>query len=166
MTDKRKPPAPCTQAIFDEIIAALYQGTTLAQWLEIYKDNPDYPTRSAIMSYVNADNARKGLYALAREGCADSLAEQVVVASDSNSLDPQRARNRMTGRQWLAAKIKPKVYGDKLDLDITGRIDVSTAILAARKRAQLPDNNNIIDITPTDIQSDVLENNPPVDPFS
>lgn len=169
MTEERKAPAPCTQAIFEDIIIALHQGVTLSQWLDKHREIIEYPTRSAIMRFINADNARKARYASAREDCADALAEDVVRIADS-TLDPQRAANGMKSRQFLASKLKPKVYGDKLDLEVTGRIDVQTAILAARKRSQVIEHDNIIDITTTDIQSDddskLLENKPYIDPFS
>lgn len=89
------------------------------------------------MDYINADNGRISTYARARESLADSLAEQVITEADNTVTDPSRAANRMKARQFLASKLKPKVYGDKLDVDIKGTLDVGAAILAARQRARL-----------------------------
>jgi hypothetical protein len=30
---------------------------------------------------------------------------------------------QIEARKWVAAKLRPKVYGDKLDVDITGALD-------------------------------------------
>lgn len=163
MMDQRKPRSPCTPDIFEAIIAYLYAGILPAQVVELNQNNDNYPTLSTIHKYAIADNTRKKVYTDAREACADMLAEQVIVAADS-TLDPQRASNRMKSRQWLAAKLKPKVYGDKLDLDIKGSIDIKAAVLAARRRS------NIIDVTPgsellTNGNDETIDNGF-VDPFS
>lgn len=137
MTNIRKLPAVCTPEIYELVIDSLHQGITVAKLLMDNENNPEFPARGTIMKYINADNARKQNYARAREDCADSLAEQVITEADSTITDPARAANRMKARQFLASKLKPKVYGDKLDIDMTGRIDVATAITAARERARL-----------------------------
>lgn len=137
MTEQRKQQAKCTQDIFQRIVDALHTGTTLAKFLLDNENDPNIPSRSCIMAFVNADNANKAVYARAREDCADALAEQVITEADSTTTDPARASNRMKARQFLASKLKPKVYGDKLDVDIKGTLDVGAAILAARQRARL-----------------------------
>lgn len=170
MTKHSKERVACSPAVFEAMIDALYQGITVVQFIESNRDNPDFPSESALRAYARSDSARKSIYASAREGCADALAEQVVLSADSNTLDPQRARNRMNGRQWLAAKLQPKVYGDKLDIDLNNKIDVSIAITQARARAQVIEHTPQFNITTSDIESEdnasVLETNPVIDPFS
>lgn len=137
MTNTRKPRAYMTKELFEEIITAMHAGIPLGKWLESKANNPEIPARSEIMQFINADNGFKTIYTHAREDCADALAEQVVSEADNLIVDPARSSNRMKARQWLASKMKPKVYGDKLDVDIKGTLDVGAAILAARQRARL-----------------------------
>lgn len=148
MTDKRKSPVACTSEIYELVISSLHQGITLAKLLQDNENNLEFPSRGCILTFINADNARKSAYAHAREDCADSLAEQTLIEADNILTDPARASNRVKARQWLASKIKPKVYGDKLDVDITGKIDVSSAILLARQRINRLPEPMIIDQEP------------------
>lgn len=148
-----------TPAIYQLFIDSLMEGITPAQLVEKDREKGELPSLPTFYKYINADNARIKEYALARERCADIMADQVVVAADS-TLDPQRAANRMKGRQWWASKAKPKVYGDKLDIDLNQRVDVSIAIQAARARAQLPG------LEPLTIDNEPQEEQAVVDPFT
>lgn len=151
---------------FQELIRAMYDGTTPTQWLDKQRELGNPISRTAVNNYKNADSTRKAEYMLAREGCADALAEDVVKISDEG-LDPQRTANRMNSRKWLAAKLKPKEYGDKLDIDVKGQIDIQSAVLAGRRRIQTLDNVTFNDATTTDRQSDVaLLPSDAIDPFS
>lgn len=147
-----------TPELFSNLIEAMFKGVTVSQWLDIQYDLGQPVSRTALTNYINSDSANKNAYALAREACADALAEDVVRLAD-NGLDPQRTANKMKARQWLAAKYKPKDYGDKLDLDVKGQIDVMAAVLAGRRRIQQLDSSAIID------QPGVLAL-PDIDPFS
>jgi hypothetical protein len=52
----------------------------------------------------------------------------------------QRARLRIDTRKFLMSKLAPRVYGDKLDLNLSGAVEVSSlsdAELEARTRARL-----------------------------
>lgn len=160
---QRKSPAQVTPDMFEDVLQALKCGTTVKQFVRLHKDRPEIPTADTIYDYCLADSERKRRYTLAREQCAHAVADDVIDIAD-NERDPQTARNRMNSRQWLAGKILPKVYGDKLDVDVSGRIDVTSAIVLARQRA-----GQLIDVTPqstlitSDTQSDVIEH---IDPFS
>jgi phosphoenolpyruvate-protein kinase (PTS system EI component) len=54
-----------------------------------------------------------------------------------NEPDVNRARLIIDTDKWLASKLVSKVYGDKLDVSIDHRIDISDALAAARSRATL-----------------------------
>lgn len=43
-------------------------------------------------------------------------------------------KNRADGRKWIASKLRPKVYGEKLELDGNLKVDIGAALDAARKR--------------------------------
>ena len=52
--------------------------------------------------------------------------------------DVQRARLISENIRWAAGKLHPKVYGDKLDLTITERVDLGSALAEARARILRP----------------------------
>lgn len=71
-------------------------------------------------------------YARAREAQADKLAEDIIAIADDSSRDVyrdengnertdsevvQRSKLRVDARKWLAGKMAPKKYGDRLNLD-------------------------------------------------
>jgi hypothetical protein len=73
------------------------------------------------------------MYARAKEQQADLLAEEIIEIADDSSKDLQgyddynnpienkefvnRSKLRVDARKWVASKLKPKKYGDKLELD-------------------------------------------------
>lgn len=51
--------------------------------------------------------------------------------------DVNRARLIIDTQRWMASKLVPKVYGDKLDINVTQTIDIGSALAEARSRSQL-----------------------------
>lgn len=62
-------------------------------------------------------------YARAREDQADYIAEEVIEIADDPELEPNDKRVRVDARKWLASKYRPKVYGDKIQTEHSGKID-------------------------------------------
>lgn len=70
--------------------------------------------------------------------------------------DVNRARLMIDTDKWLASKLIPKVYGDKLDITIEARVSIRGAIERARLRGQLRptcDSADIIDVQVIDSQA-------------
>lgn len=91
------------------------------------------PSMSTVFNWL-ADKTKPEFleqYARAKEEAADALADDIQDISDKvlqKVYDPASARVAMDGKKWIAAKLKPKRYGDKLDLDanISGNITINT----------------------------------------
>ena len=67
-------------------------------------------------------------YARARQEQADALADSVVHIADTTD-DPNKARLQIDARKWYAGKVRPKVYGEGIQLrhanaDGTGPVQV------------------------------------------
>jgi len=77
-------------------------------------------------------------YARATEIRADLMADEVITIADCEVTDPQRARNQMQARQWLASKQHSRRYGDRIDLNVSQTLDVSVTLAEARARLQRP----------------------------
>lgn len=69
----------------------------------------------------------------ARAAQADAWADEIIEIADTES-DAQRAKNRVDARKWLAAKMRPSVYGERLELGITQKVDLAGALADARAR--------------------------------
>jgi len=101
--------------------------------------------------WINEDLALCQLYARAREDQADVLFDEAIEISDDSSEDDifieadtkegksakrvannefiQRSKLRVDTRKWAASKLKPKKYGDKLDINPTGPIEVRLTVV-------------------------------------
>jgi hypothetical protein len=67
----------------------------------------------------------------AKEEAADALAEDIIEIADEARqmrIDPNSARVAIDAYKWTASKLKPKKYGDKVDLTTNGK-DMPTPIL-------------------------------------
>src|SRR5260370_31620335 len=68
----------------------------------------------------------------AREERGDVLAREILEIADAPCADQvavQRARNRIDTRKWLAAKLAPRKYGDRVEHDHKGGLKFQPAVL-------------------------------------
>lgn len=66
-------------------------------------------------------------YDRARELQADYLAEQVLEIADKAAVRPNKAkstaaRNQMDARKWYAGKVRPKRWGDRVDVNVEAQV--------------------------------------------
>ena len=96
------------------------------------------PSEGTVRGWVIADEAFGTQYTQAREAGMEALADEILQIADSQEGDVlvkedgtaivnhdaiQRAKLRVDTRKWIMSKIAPKKYGDRLDLNHSGRID-------------------------------------------
>ena len=107
-----------TQELADEICEHLAEGKSLRAWcLE-----PGRPSPPLVRKWLanDANEWFRAQYARAREEQADTLFNDILDIVDQAE-DPQIARLRMDARKWMAGKLRPKVYGEKVELG--GKVD-------------------------------------------
>ena len=109
-------PSSYTQKIADEICERLANGESLRKICL----TPDMPDKATVFRWLANDPKFRDQYAHARETQADVLADEIIDIADGKraeyeggEADVQRDRLAMDARKWVAAKLKPKVYGDK-----------------------------------------------------
>lgn len=83
---------------------------------------PGMPKESTIHQWLNKHEEFAELYARARLRRADKFADELIEIADTDE-DAARARNRIDVRKWSAAKLNPKVYGDRTTIAGTGDKD-------------------------------------------
>lgn len=91
----------------------------------------DMPDARTVYRWLEAHAEFRQQYARAREDQADALAEEILEIADDGRNDTYltedgaelvnhdhiaRSRLRVDARKWLASKMAPKKYGDKLEL--------------------------------------------------
>ena len=97
--------------------------------------------------WLRRDPDLKARYIRAVEDRADRLAEELIQLADtpmpagldgpSSSAWVQLLRVRIDVRKWAASKLKPKAYGERLDVSLTEtRISISAALGEAQRRLQ------------------------------
>ena len=91
----------------------------------------DMPSCVTVYAWLNKNAEFLKMYTRAKDDQADTLTDQMLdiadgVPADSNEV--AKARLQIETRKWTASKLKPKKYGDKLDLD--AKITASVVIMA------------------------------------
>lgn len=115
-------PTTYTDAIAAKICSALADGKSLRSVCEA----DDMPDKATVLRWL-ADEARAEFcdqYARARETQADLHAETMLEIADEEAEDATavaRNRLRVDTRKWLASKLAPKKYGDKITAEHTGK---------------------------------------------
>lgn len=117
-------PSDYTQEMADFICAELADGKSLRS---ICRDSEDLNT-GKVMRWLASNKDFQEQYARARELQADALfdetldiADQYDSAKDASTPDViNRAKLRIDTRKWIAGKLRPKKYGDKIQQEHTG----------------------------------------------
>ena len=79
------------------------------------------PDRRTVLRWLEADQELATKCARARELQADSIFDELrEIAEDGNPEDVQRAKLRVSTLQWMAAKLAPKRYGEKIQAEHSG----------------------------------------------
>jgi hypothetical protein len=140
---KPRPSAPLVQVAkaftpeqrehwFTGLCVHLVEGGSLRSFV---RDHPDGPAHATWFEWLAGDAMMADRYALARERSADTLAEDCVLIADevkdAGHMDSARvnaARLRVDARKWVASKLKPKVYADRLETVASGALTVKHEI--------------------------------------
>jgi hypothetical protein len=122
-----------TVELAEKICFELAQGKSLRTVCKM----DGIPDGSTIFSWFRLHEEFSKQYARAKQEAADAMAEDILDISDDNSEDEetrinsktgekyqvvnqdniQRARLRVDTRKWLMAKMKPKKYSERLELE-------------------------------------------------
>jgi len=137
----------------DAIAAKICERLADGESLRSICDDEDMPAQSTVFKWLSDNTSFSEQYARAREAQADALFDDILTIADDGRNDwmekvnadgenigwqvngeaTRRSQLRIDARKWMAGKLKPKKYGDKLDLNVSGNLDtVSEDQLNAR----------------------------------
>ena len=120
-----------------EIISRIIAGETLRGVCE----DEDIPSKDVVYGWLALDQAFSDAYARAREHQVMQWADEIIeIADDSladfietvgadgevdrefNTEHVQRSRLRIDARKWVMSKVAPRVFGDKIDVNMTAKV--------------------------------------------
>ena len=146
-----------TEEIGEDICVRLADGESLRS---ICSDD-DMPNRATVFRWLLRDDpefeAFRDQYTRAREMQADAHADDIQDIADDGTNDwmekfdkdgnsigwqingeaVQRSKLRVDARKWTASKLKPKKYGDKIDVTSGGEAIAPTETEAAVRLAKI-----------------------------
>jgi hypothetical protein len=144
--------------LWPEILREIGNGASLIKAI----NKPGYPTYDSVQKNMRANPEIRRLYEEAIEIRADHLAESLIDISEEQppeDLDGPRLnawinqmKIRIDTRKWTAAKLRPKSWGERVDVSVTHtQISINEALKSAESRLL----DNVTDITPN-IPKDTL----------
>ena len=132
--------AEFSQELFDRICERIADGESL----RTICSEADMPNKATVFRWMGSDETLSDQYARAREAQADAIFDEILdIADDArndwmardgeddkggyglNGEHIQRSKVRIEARKWMAGKLKPKVYGDKIDHNVGGGLTIS-----------------------------------------
>lgn len=145
-----------SEAIADAICERIADGESLRDICQ----SDDMPARSTVFKWLSEQPSFSDRYTRAREEQADAIFDEALSIADDarndwmerhnqdgesvgwqlNGEHVQRSRLRIETRKWVAGKLRPKVYGDKVSLagdpenpitvDVRGDVERFTSAIA------------------------------------
>ncbi len=93
------------------------------------------PDRSTVYGWVLDVPEFATAYSRARELAAHALADDLIAISDTATAEnAQAVRTQITTRQWVLARMLPRVYGDKITADVTLSATLEQLVLKSLER--------------------------------
>jgi hypothetical protein len=135
-------PSEYSQEVAAAICGRLADGEPLTK---ICKDEA-MPVTSTVYKWMMQNPEFASAYARAREEQADTYADDIVSIADDARNDTQvdddgntivdfdhiqRAKLRVDARKWVAAKLKPKKWGDKVAHEHSGAVTLEGLVANA-----------------------------------
>lgn len=130
------------QALWPVILGDIANGASLSAAIQRLDPAPSYWWAK---DWLRRDPELKARYIEAVEDRADRLAEELIELADQpipTGLDGpgmsawvQKLRVQVDVRKWAASKLKPKAYGERLDVTVAPtQISITAALEEANRR--------------------------------
>ena len=129
------------ETVWPAVLADIASGASLTSALRNVKPSPSYWWAK---DALRRDPDLRARYAEACEDRADRLAEELLELADTPIPDfldgpgksawVQQLRLRVDARKWISCKLKPRQYGDRIDLEVRHTSISITAALAEAER--------------------------------
>lgn len=122
----------------DAIIHGMTKGLRLGEQLDLY--GMDAHKFFDILT-LYPDVHQK--YHSAQKIKSELLIEEIIHIADTEP-DVQRSTIMVNTRKWYASKMIPNKYGDKIEVNVSGSIDLNQAIMDAKQRVEKIEDAQIV----------------------
>ena len=110
--------------IFNEELAdTICERLALGESLRAICRDEHMPGMATIFRWLGANERFRDQYAHAREAQADALADDILDIADTaeeTNEAVRKAQLRIESRKWIASRLKPKKYNDRVINEVTG----------------------------------------------
>lgn len=137
-------PRAYSEALWDGLFNDVAHGAAFTSALRACAGAPSYPAAKRLLASDPALNAR---YRAALEDRADSLIDQMLDLADTPIPENLEAAERgafishlklrLDTRRYLASKLFPRQYGERLEVGVTHQISILAALAAGEARVGL-----------------------------
>jgi hypothetical protein len=135
---------PDSHPVWAEILDRVTSGKSLSSAIK----DKGMPVWSTVQLRIATDESFRSKYDDAVQARADRLAEEILELADADmpnwlegpgaSAWVQQKRLQVDARKWVASKLKPRTYGERLDVSVSdNRISVLGALEQAQQRVAL-----------------------------
>lgn len=134
---------PYDDEVAQEILERISKGESVRSICA--KDRDDFiPSHSTLFKWLDENEKFAEQYARACARRADFYFDQIIEIADAPNTtvnpetqqpelrDPARDRLRVDARKWVVSKLAPKKYGDKIEVEHSGAIDMDPDARVAR----------------------------------
>ena len=139
-------PTDYTSELGDLICEGIARKTPLARLCD---ETEELPTARTVYTWLRTHDEFLQNYTRAKEDQADYLAEECIDIADNDAMNPVmgtdgqpllidgkpvynvdsasvgHAKLRVDTRKWVASKLKPKKYGDKIQTEHSGNVGIT-----------------------------------------
>ena len=126
---KRKTGRPSKYS--DELAEKICELIASGMSLRAVCSQDSMPSAVTVCKWLSENEEFSKQYARAREEQAVSFADEIISIADSvepDSAAVAKAKLQIDSRKWLAAKMAPKKYGDKVEQQITGSLAIQADV--------------------------------------
>jgi len=137
-------PSDFSEQLADAICEGIADGRSLRS---ICLDD-NMPHKATVFRWLAARDDFRDQYTRARDAQADTIFDEIIDIADDGSNDwmerhdedggnigwrengeaLNRSKIRIDARKWMAGKLRPKVYGDKQQIEHSGAVSLSAAL--------------------------------------
>lgn len=131
-------PTEYSDTVFNTICDRLADGKSLKSICE----TNEMPSKATFYNWINNDKDLLDKYTRAKDDASDALADDIQDISDkvlNGEYEANNARVAIDAKKWIASKLKPKKYGDKLDMTSNGKDIVAPILSGISKENPLDD---------------------------
>ena len=112
----------------DEVVDLICSRLAVGESLNRICKDADMPAMSTVFGWLSKYPEFLEKYTRAREAQAETHADRIIEIADDADIDAHHKRIMVDARKWVASKLKPKRYGDKLDLDHSGNVGLTVTV--------------------------------------